>query len=342
MAEEEFCLGIESTAHTYGVAVATSRGRILSDVKSVYKPRRGKGIHPRESAQHHTQVAPDVTKDALRKAGIKVWDLTAVAFSKGPGLGPCLRTGATVARALAAYLQVPLIPVHHAIGHIELAALKTKLKDPLTVLVSGGHTCITAFMGGHWRIFGETEDISLGNLLDTYGREAKLPSPSGPSIENQAMEGRHFIDLPLVIKGNNVSYSGLLTSAVRKLREGIYRPEDLTYSLQEVAFTALAETTERVLAFLEKDELLLSGGVAANRRLQAMLSSIAEEHKARFQVVPPHFSGDCGAQIAWTGILAHRHGVKVNIQRSFVRPRWRLDTVHIPWRVKGMPFKGMS
>jgi len=285
MAEEELCLGIESTAHTYGVAIATSRGKILSDVKSVYKPQRGRGIHPRESAQHHSQTASAVTNDALKKAGVKAQDLSAVAFSTGPGLGPCLRTGATAARALASYLQVPLIPVHHAIGHIELATLKTSLKDPLTVLASGGHTCITAFMGGHWRIFGETEDICLGNLLDTYGREAKLPSPSGPSIEAEAMKSRHFIDLPLVIKGNNVSYSGLLTSAVRKLREGNHQPEDIAYTLQEVAFTALAEATERVLAFLEKYELLFAGGVAANRRLQAMLSSIAEEHKAIFKVV---------------------------------------------------------
>jgi N6-L-threonylcarbamoyladenine synthase len=336
MTNEEFCLGIESTAHTYGVSIVSNKGRILSDIKSIYRSPRGKGIHPRECAQHHSKTAATVTKDALRKGGVNAQDISAVAFSTGPGLGPCLRTGATAARALASYLQVPLIPVHHAIGHIELAALKTGFEDPLTVLVSGGHTCITAFMGNRWRIFGETEDISLGNLLDTYGREAKLPSPSGSSIEIEAMKGDSFIDLPIVIKGNNVSYSGLLTSTVRKLKKGNYHTEDLAYSLQEVAFTALAEAAERVLAFLEKEELLLAGGVAANKRLQTMLRFIAEEHKARFDVVPPQFSGDCGAQIAWPGIQSYLCGRRISIERSFVKPRWRLDAVPVPWRVKGI------
>nr|WP_309493542.1 KEOPS complex N(6)-L-threonylcarbamoyladenine synthase Kae1 [Candidatus Hecatella orcuttiae] len=329
---EIICLGIESTAHTFGVSLVDSRGRILSDEKKVYAPPVGKGIHPRESAQHHSQASPLVVREALRKAGKTPEELSAVAFSQGPGLGPCLRTGATVARALAAYLDVPLVPVHHAVGHIELAALKTGASDPLTVLVSGGHTTVTSFAGGRWRVFGETEDITLGNLLDVFGREARLPSPSGPAVEAKASEGKKLVDLPLVVKGNNVSYSGLLTAAVRRLKKGGDKLEDLCYSLQETAFTALAEAAERALAFLEKKELLLTGGVAANKRLQTMLKQVAEEHKAKFYVVPREYSGDCGAQIAWTGLLAHLQGVKVSIERSLVKPRWRLDSVPIPWR----------
>jgi len=326
------CLGIESTAHTFGVSVATLNGKILSDEKAVYKPPLGKGIHPRESAQHHTTVAPTILQEAIRKAKIKPKNIVAVAFSQGPGLGPCLRTGATTARAVASYLGVPLVPVHHAIGHIELATLTTGAKDPLVVLVSGGHTCVVAFAGGRWRVFGETEDITLGNLLDTYGREVGLPTPSGPAVEADAEKGKKFIDLPLTVKGNNVSYSGLLTAVLNKLKEGKCRREDLSYSLQEVAFTALAETAERVLAFTEKDELLLTGGVAANKRLQEMLKIIAKEHNAKFYVVPREYSGDCGAQIAWTGVLAYKHDVKISVEKSFVKPKWRLDTVPIPWR----------
>jgi tRNA A37 threonylcarbamoyltransferase TsaD len=191
-------------------------------------------------------------------------------------------------------------------------------------------------MGGRWRIFGETEDITLGNLLDMYGRQVGLPSPSGPAVEQMARRWRQFIDLPLVVKGNNVSYSGLLTAAVRKLREERRGLADVCYSLQEVAFTVLTEATERVLAFLEKDELLLTGGVAANKRLQSMLRYVAKEHGAKFHVVPENLSGDCGAQIAWTGILAYKHGVRVSIQKSVVKPRWRLDMVPIPWRIKGI------
>ncbi|MHC1563790.1 MAG: KEOPS complex N(6)-L-threonylcarbamoyladenine synthase Kae1 [Candidatus Hecatellaceae archaeon] len=325
------CLGIESTAHTFGVSLATGEGEILSDERSVYKPPPGRGIHPRESAQHHSQVSPAVLMEALRKAEVSLKDVDAVAFSQGPGLGPCLRTGATVARALAKYLKVPLIPVHHAIGRIELAALKTGAEDPLVVLVSGGHTSIVAFSAGKWRVFGETEDITLGNLLDGFAREARLPSPGGPNVERLAREGRRLVQLPLTVKGNDVSYSGLLTQAVKRLAEG-FRLEDLCFSLQEVAFSALAEASERALAFLEKRELLLTGGVAANRRLQEMLRIVAEEHEARFLVVPKEYSGDCGAQIAWTGILAYKAGVSIPVERSFVKPKWRLDAVPIPWR----------
>jgi len=221
MTVEKFCIGIESTAHTYGVGVVSSKGRILSDVKSIYQPKPGRGIHPRESAQHHSKLAPEIAREALRKSGVGVKSLAAVAFSQGPGLGPCLRTGASAARAIASYLGIPLIPVHHAIGHIEVAAMKSGARAPLTVLVSGGHTCITAFMGGRWRIFGETEDITLGNLLDMYGRQAGLSSPSGPAVEQMAQDKGEFIDLPLVVKGNNISYSGLLTSAVNKLKDGV-------------------------------------------------------------------------------------------------------------------------
>ena len=326
------CLGIESTAHTFAVSLVDEDGNILSDVRSTYVPPPGRGIHPRESAQHHSQVSPMVLREALAKAKMSLKDVSAVAFSQGPGLGPCLRTGATVARALASYLGVPLVPVHHAIGHIELAALKTGASDPLTVLVSGGHTSIVAFSGGRWRVFGETEDITLGNLLDGFAREAGLPSPGGPTVERFAREGKRFIELPLTVKGNDVSYSGLLTAAIKKLKEGKYRIEDLCYSLQEVAFSALVEASERALAFLEKSELLLTGGVATNRRLQEMLRIVAKEHNAKFLVVPLEYSGDCGAQIAWTGLLAYKAGVKVSIERSQVKPRWRLDSVPIPWR----------
>jgi len=328
----EICLGIESTAHTFGVSLVTGRGEILSDERSVYKPPPGRGIHPRESAQHHAQQAAPTLKEAFRKAGVKPSQIDAVAFSQGPGLGPCLRTGATVARALALYLKVPLVPVHHAIGHIELAALKTGAVDPLVVLVSGGHTSIVAFSAGRWRVFGETEDITLGNLLDAFAREAGLPSPGGPMVERLAGEGKRFVELPLTVKGNDVSYSGLLTYTVKLLREGVHRLEDLCFSLQEVAFSALAEAAERALAFLEKKELLLAGGVAANRTLQKKLRIVAREHGARFLVVPREYSGDCGAQIAWTGILAYRCGVQVSVERSQVKPRWRLDSVPIPWR----------
>ena len=331
MSSDIVSLGIESTAHTFGVGMASSKGEILSDAKSIYTPLSGKGIHPRDAAQHHCEEAPKVIKLSFNESKIKPHQIDAVAFSLGPGLGPVLRTGATVARALATWLNKPLVPVHHAIGHIELASLMTGAKDPLVILVSGGHTTIAAFAKRRWRIFGETEDITLGNLLDAFAREASLPSPGGPTVEALARKGRGFIDLPYVVKGNDVSYSGLLTAAKEILKKGCDM-KNLCYSLQEVAFSMLAEASERALAYTEKDEVLLVGGVAANERLQQMIREITDEHKASFYVVPKRYSGDCGAQIAWTGVLAHKSNIQIEVEKSFVRPKWRLDCVNIPWR----------
>jgi N6-L-threonylcarbamoyladenine synthase len=150
----------------------------------------------------------------------------AVAMSLGPGLGPALRTGATVARGIAAILKKPLIPVHHGIGHIEIAALTTRLKDPLVLLVSGGHTAIAACANKKWRIFGETEDITIGNLFDMFSRAAKIPSPGGPNVEKYAQKGSRYVDLPYTVKGNDVSYSGLLTASIEKLEKDKVIPED--------------------------------------------------------------------------------------------------------------------
>jgi len=330
-AKKLICLGIESTAHTFGVGLASSKGEIVIDVNSRYEMPPGKGIHPREVAQHHCEAAPRVLEEALKQSRVRVSDVDAIAFSAGPGLGPALRTGATVARALSITFDKPLIPIHHAIGHIEIASLTTGAVDPLVVLVSGGHTTISAYGDEYWRVFGETEDITLGNLLDMFARKAGLPSPGGPAVERLAKKGRRYLDLPYVVKGNDVSYSGILTAALRMLRRG-YAHEDLCYSIQEVSFAMLTEAAERALAHTEKREVLLTGGVAANERLQQMIHIIADEHDAEFSVVPKTYSGDCGAQIAWTGILAYQSGVRADVEKSLVKPRWRLDQVKIPWR----------
>jgi len=324
-------LGIESTAHTFGASIATTEGQILSDVKQVYVPLAGRGIHPREAAQHHSSIAHVVIREALTDAKVNAKELDAVAVALGPGLGPTLRIGATLGRAIASKLQVPLIAVHHAIGHIEIGALTTHSRDPLVVLLSGGHTMIAAFASRRWRIYGETEDITVGNLLDMFGRSAGLPSPGGPEVERLAAKGTNFIELPYTVKGNDVSYSGLLTASTKLLQAGL-PVEDLCFSVQEVSFSMLAEAVERSLAHTEKKEVLLVGGVASNSVLRNKLDLVAREHAALFHAVDPKFAGDCGAQISWTGALAFTHRLFVDVGRSQVRPRWRVDEVDIPWR----------
>ena len=331
---EKYCLGIESTADDFSVGIVTFKGKVLANIISAYMSEEG-GIHPREAARHHAIAANKTIREAFEKAQIKPQDLTVIAFSQGPGLGPCLRTGATVARALASYLDVPLVGVNHCVAHIEIGKLATKVKDPITLYVSGGNTIVSAFDSGRYRIFGETLDIALGNCLDVFAREAGLRQregmPFGAVVEKLASKGKKFVLLPYTVKGMDMSFSGLLTAVVNLLKRGEYRLEDLCYSLQETAFSMVTEVTERALAHTEKKEVLLTGGVAANRRLQSMIEAIAEEHDAKFQVVPKQFALDNGAMIAWTGVLAYKHGIVTPIEKSFVKLRWRLDRVEVPW-----------
>lgn len=322
-------LGIESTAHSFGCGIVTSSGNILANVKSEYIPPSG-GIHPREASQHHSLKASFTIKKALEEAKITLDKIDAIAISLGPGLGPCLRTGATIARALALLLNKPLIPVNHCIAHIEIGRLITGEKDPLVVYVSGGNTIVSAFSDGRYRIFGETLDIALGNCLDVFARYLGLQHPGVPKLEAMAEKGRNFIPLPYIVKGQDVSYSGLLTTAIRKI--GQVDQFDLSMSLLEVAYGMLAEVAERALAHTEKSSLLLTGGVARSLRLQRILKLVCEEHSAKFYVVPPELAGDNGAMIAWTGYLAFKENVTIPIELSYIRPKWRLDEVEIPWR----------
>jgi N6-L-threonylcarbamoyladenine synthase len=326
-----YMLGVESTAHTFSVSAVSPKGRILSNSKSVYKPPQGSGIHPFEAAQSHMKAAPGVLAEALRSARVDDGDLYAVSYSMGPGLGPCLRVGAVVARTLAASMGIPLVPVNHAVGHIELGCLLTGAKDPVVLLVSGGHTMVIAHSGPRWRVLGETLDLTLGQLLDQFGRHSGLASPCGASIEKAASESSNYVRLPYSVKGNDVSFSGLLTASKNLLDEG-ETFSDVCYSIQETAFAMVAEVTERALAFTGKKEVMVVGGVAANRRLCSMMKLMAKRHSALVALVPLEFSGDCGAQIAWTGLLAHSCGIQIPIEEASVRQSWRLDSVDTPWR----------
>jgi N6-L-threonylcarbamoyladenine synthase len=326
-------LGIESTAHTFGCSVVDSRGDVLSDARDVYKAPEGSGIHPREASRHHMEASPDILKNALKSANVTMKDIDIVGYSAGPGLGPCLRVGAVIARTVAGFYKKPLVPVNHALGHIELGAMLTRTSDPLVLLVSGGHTMILAFSHSRWRVFGETLDITVGQLLDQFGRALGFASPCGNRIEQLASQSAgKYLQLPYIIKGNDVSFSGLLTASI-KLASCNTELADTCYSLQETAFAMLAEAVERALSFTSKKEMMIVGGVAANRRLAQMLESVCSRQDAKLFVCPIKFAGDNGAQIAWTALQEYlATKMNVRVEESTVQQSWRLDTVHVSWR----------
>jgi len=320
-------LGIEATAEKLGVGVVDGEGEILANLVK-HKPLAG-GIHPRETAQHHAENIRPLILKAMKGAGVSFSDLDLVSFSQGPGLGPSLRVAAITARTIALKYSLPLMGVNHCVAHIEIGRLFAGCRDPLTLYASGGNTQVTAFVSGRYRVFGETLDIALGNLLDQFARSTGIGNPGGPRVETLAGKGS-YIELPYVVKGMDLSYSGLLTAAKKAARRE--EIEDVCFSLQEVAFAMLMEVAERALAHTGKGEVLLAGGVSVNRRLQSMVRSMVQGRKAKFFSPPPEVLGDNGAMIAWLGLLHFSSGQRTDIRESFVNQRWRTDEVAIPWR----------
>jgi N6-L-threonylcarbamoyladenine synthase/protein kinase Bud32 len=325
--KELLCLGIESTAHTLGIGITTDSGEIVSDERSVYKPPLGSGIHPREASQHHLRNVITTLKNALENCKLK--DIDIISFSQGPGLPNCLQVGASVARYLSSRYNKPLIGVNHCIAHIEIGKLMTGCEDPVVVYCSGGNTQIIAYVSGRYRIFGETEDIPIGNAFDVLAREMGLKMPGGPKIEELAKKGK-WIDLPYVVKGMDLSFTGIVTECKKLHKKGV-RKEDIAYSFQETVFSMLTEVTERAVAHTNKNEVLITGGVAANERLKKMMKIMCREREAKCYVVPKKYTADNGIMIAWNGLLAWKSGQRTKFKNSGVVKDWRTDEVDVNW-----------
>lgn len=351
-------LGIESTAHTFGVGIVADSGKILANAKDSYTSL-DQGMVPEEVVKHHQGVAEEILKKALKEAKIAFADVDLIAYSAGPGLDPCLWFGYNKAKEWSEKWYKRLVGVNHCCAHLSIGKLWNKLNDPVYLYVSGVNTQIIV-EDKKYRVIGETLDLGLGNMLDKLGRIMGLGFPAGPKIEELAKNGK-YIELPYVVKGMDVSFSGILTKVQQLLeRKTTYKSllkkegktvkipyitddspeveevisrmhksldkqiskEDLSFSVQETCFAMLAEVVERAMAHTDKKELLLVGGVGANQRFCEMLKIMCEEREAKFYKVPLELAGDQGAMIAWEGFLRKDFysDIKVN-------PQWRPDEV---------------
>jgi len=324
------CLGIESTAHTFGVGIIDNRGVILANVKDSYTTKKG-GIIPADAADHHVNTSDTIIEDALKKAKLSIKDIGLISFSQGPGIGHTLRIGAMAAKSLSTLHKIPIVGVNHCIAHLEIARLLFKAKDPVLLYVSGANTQVIAYEGNKYRIFGETLDIGVGNFLDSFARALGLGFPGGPKIDELAQKGNNYIELPYVVKGMDVSFGGLLTNLKQKIKSGHFKREDLAYSAQETIFAMLLEVSERALAHTGKKELILGGGVACNKRLQEMSNIMCKDRKAKCCIPANEFLVDNGLMIAWLGVLKYQKQKMSDIDLN-IRPYERTDDVEIVWR----------
>ena len=334
-------LGIESTAHTFGVGIVRNK-KILANEREMYTTEKG-GIIPMESAKHHNKIKEEVYERALKEAKITEDKIDVIAFSQAPGLAPCLIEGMKFAKFLSEKLNKPLVGVNHCIAHLEIGRI-TGAKDPVMLYASGANTQIIAYAAGKYRVFGETLDVGIGNFIDTFARYADIGFPGGPKIEKLAEKSKNYIEIPYSVKGMDIALSGILTNLKQKLdsksskddsSEPKYKLEDLAYSMQETVFAMLVETAERALAHTGKKELLLGGGVACNSRLQEMCKIMCKERNARFFCPERPLLVDNAAMIAFLGEIMFKSGIKFNpneLGNVDILPRQRTDDVEVTWK----------
>lgn len=334
-------LGIESTAHTFGIGIVKN-GKILSNVKKSFTTSEGEGgMIPLEVAKHHKKYSGEVYENSIGEAKISENKIDAIAFSQGPGLAPCLIEGMKFAKELSKRLEKPLIGVNHCVAHLEIGEI-TKAKDPVLLYASGANTQVIAYASKKYRVFGETLDVGVGNFIDSFARYVGVGFPGGPKIEKFALKGKNYVEIPYRVKGMDVAFSGILTNLKQKFDskssgddsgEPKYSIEDLSYSLQETIFAMLVETAERALAHTGKKELLLGGGVACNSRLQEMCKIMCEERGAKFFCPEKSLLVDNGAMIAFLGEIMFGSGVyEKNLDKLDILPRQRTDDVAVSWK----------
>ena len=308
-------LGIEGSANKCGVGILrydphAESYRTLSNPRKTYVSPMGCGFLPKETSWHHQRHVVPLVRAALKEAYPNDEHphlrLSGIAFTLGPGMGGPLKSCAIAARTLSLLWKLPLIAVNHCVGHIEMGRVATSCSDPVVLYVSGGNTQVIAYSDGRYRIFGETIDIAVGNCLDRFARLVGLSNDPSPGYNVELMarrpndaswgdgdgEGgiapssspRKFVELPYVVKGMDVSFSGLLTYVEELIRRDDdyvghdetkrtkkdddssrkYTIYDLCYSLQETIFAMLVEITERTMAHCGQNSVLIVGGVGCN------------------------------------------------------------------------------
>ncbi len=319
-------LGIEGTAWAASAAVFDADRNAVRMESHPYQPDSG-GIHPREAAEHMHDAIPAVIESVLADTDDPI---DAVAFSRGPGLGPCLRTAGTAARALAGTLEVPLIGVNHMVAHLEIGRRRSGFTSPVCLNASGANAHLLGFRGGRYRVLGETMDTGVGNAIDKFARHMDWGHPGGPKVENAARDGE-YVELPYVVKGMDFSFAGITSAAQKAVDKGV-PIANVCRGLEETIFAMLTEVAERALSLTGRDELVLGGGVGQNRRLRESLAAMCAARDASFFAPEDRFLRDNAGMIAALGARMYEAGDTIPIGDSAVRPDFRPDEVPVTWR----------
>ena len=324
-------LGIETSCDETGVAVWDSAAglrahRLHSQTR--LHARYG-GVVPELASRDHIRRLPALVRAALDDAGLEPSELDAIAYTAGPGLIGALLTGSAFACAMAYALDRPAVAIHHMEAHL-LAPMMgdAQLRPPfVALLVSGGHTLLVeAARLGAYRTLGQTLDDAVGEAFDKTARILGLSYPGGPALAQCARDGdaaRFAFPRPLLDRaGCDFSFSGLKTHALRLAQQHPGAAADIAAGFQEAAVDVLVEKSLRALQQAGLQQLIVAGGVGANRRLRARLREECAARGARAIFPPPELCTDNGAMIAYAGTLRLREAERPRAIRS--RARWPL------------------
>lgn len=345
-------IGLEGSANKLGVGVILQSiknsvpAQILANIRHTYVSPPGEGFLPKDTALHHRAHITELVKRCLREANITIDDVDCICYTKGPGMGAPLQSVAVAARTLSLLWRKPLVGVNHCVGHIEMGREITGATNPVVLYVSGGNTQVIAYSTQRYRIFGETLDIAVGNCLDRFARTLNISNDPAPgyNIEQLAKRGTILLDLPYAVKGMDCSFSGILARVdelAAQMKAGNLRDpvtgsdvtaEDLCFSLQETVFAMLVEITERAMAHVGSNQVLVVGGVGCNERVQEMMGMMAQDRGGSVYATDERFCIDNGIMIAHAGLLAYRTGFTTTLEESTCTQRFRTDDVHVAWR----------
>lgn len=323
---EQFILGIETSCDETAASVVKNGREVISNVvaSQINIHKRYGGVVPEIASRQHVGNMTIVIEEAMRQAGLDFKDLTAIAVTQGPGLVGALLIGVEAAKALAYAHSLPLIPVHHIAGHIYANRFVTEMKFPLIALVvSGGHTeLIYMKEHGHFEVIGETRDDAAGEAYDKVARTLNLPYPGGPHIDRLAQEGEPTIDFPrawLEDGSYDFSFSGLKSAVINmqhnaKQRGEEVNPAEIAASFQESVIDVLVTKTIRAAKEYEAKQILVAGGVAANRGLRNRLNEKIAELRGVELVIPPlKYCTDNAAMIAAAGSVFYEKGIRADL-----------------------------
>ena len=330
-------LGIECTAHSFGIGIIKVKGNvnyiseknILFSEKSVFQSENS-GMDLRKLTEFHTKNFDSILVQAkiyLNSINKNFEDIDLISFSQGPGLGNSLKIATLVAKTLSLKYNIKIIGVNHIRSHLEIGKTLTGAKDPIFLNITGVNSQVIAKSeNNNYKVYGETDDIGLGNLFDNVARQFKLGFPGGPEIEKLAKNGKKYISFPYTLKGMNISLAGINSFVKQQLLKGETK-EDLSYSLQETVFAMIMEIAERAMAYTNKKELVIVGGVASNQRFVEMAKSMCKIRKAKYLATPLKYCMDNGAMIAWLGYLERdRSELFKNIKTLQSKPYITIET----------------